>query len=53
MDVYDLPDDLEALHHHEEQKIAFDLWLQSEEAVNYINTKIMDAVYDDALEVES
>lgn len=53
MDILDMVDDLQALHYHEEQKIAFDLWLESEEAVNYINVKLMDAVYDDAFEVES
>jgi len=45
-------DDLQALHHFEQQKAEFEEWIETEEAIQYINCKLMDAVYDDQYEIE-
>jgi hypothetical protein len=37
--------------HYEQQKAEFEEWIETDEGVLYINTKLLDAMYEDQLEV--
>jgi hypothetical protein len=36
-------DDLQALHYFEQQKLEYDEWLSTDEAVSFINEKLIEA----------
>lgn len=48
-----MDDDQQAFFDYEQQRHAFDEWLNTDEAASYINNKLMDAMYEDQFEVES
>lgn len=45
-------DDLEALHHIEQQRAELEEWLESEEGLRYINNKLIDSVYEEQYEID-
>lgn len=50
--IFPCEEDLQALHHFEQQKAEYKEWIESEEAIDYINSKIMDAMSDDDSEIK-
>lgn len=50
--IEDNLDDLEALYFFEQQKAELEEWLESDEGLRYINSKLMDAVYEDKYEID-